>query len=128
MILHAALRAAEKDRTVSSDLHGQISTKLRYCKVCNFGAGWCQPFFELAVKHWGLAKTASVINYSSNQPARHMAWLTGLLSLLSNQSSSASLSPSDYNCGATLIPTGVVRIQFFPLNLQFGEASGDAPV
>jgi hypothetical protein len=35
------------------------------------------------------------------------------LSLLTNQSSSAPLPPSDYNDGATLIPSGMVRIHFF---------------
>jgi hypothetical protein len=39
--------------------------------------GWFQPSVELAAKHWGLAKTASVINFI-NQPARHVACLAGL--------------------------------------------------
>jgi hypothetical protein len=83
-----------------------------YYKYCNFGNRLMAAFRRACSKAWGLAKTASVINYSSNRPAR-VSWLTGLLSLLTNLSSSASLSPSDYNDGATLIPAGMVRIHFF---------------
>jgi hypothetical protein len=39
--------------------------------------GWFQPSVELAAKHWGLAKTASVINFI-NRPARLLIELTGL--------------------------------------------------
>lgn len=107
-------------------LRGQISTKLRYYSV---QLRWLVSAFRRACskalgsgengkRYQQLIKPAS--------PTYDLADRTFILG--SNQSSSASLSLSDYNCGATLTATGVVRIHFFPLNLQLGEASGDAPV
>jgi hypothetical protein len=61
-----------------------------------------------------------------NRPAQLMIWLTDFILTIQSFFFS-TLSPSDYNYGATLIPAGMC-VYIFPLNLQFGEASGDAPV
>jgi len=71
-----------------------------------------QPFVELAAKHRGLAKTASVINFIY-RPARLLIWLDGLYPYNPIILIQHSCPEPDYNNGATLIQAGVVRIHFF---------------
>jgi hypothetical protein len=63
-------------------------------------------------KAWGLAKTASVINFI-NRPARLLIVLAGLYPYNPSILIQHPCAQSDDNNGATLTGAGVVRIHFF---------------
>jgi hypothetical protein len=79
--IHAAREDGREMQAVNNIVESQILAKLTYYKYRNFAklhaSGWFQPSVELAAKHWGLAKTASVIHFI-NQPARCSVDLAGL--------------------------------------------------
>jgi hypothetical protein len=111
-LIHAAREDGREMQAVNSVVESQIRPSLLTANITTSVPGLFQPSVELAAKHWGLAKTASVINFS--QPASLADRQAGrTLSLQSNHSVSASMPASDYNNGATLIQAGLVRIHFF---------------
>jgi hypothetical protein len=90
----------------------QILAKLTYYKWYNFDMA-CFSLPSLACnKAWGLAKTASVINFI-NQQARLLIALAGFYPYNPTILIQHSCPAPDYNNGATLVQAGVVRIHFF---------------
>ena len=99
-------------QAVSNVVESQILTTLTYYKYCNFGnqAGFSLP--SSLQQSMGSGENGK--RYQLHQPASSTLDRAGrTLSLQYNHINSASMPASDYNNGATLIPSGVVRIHFF---------------
>ncbi|WP_217916448.1 hypothetical protein [Duganella sp. BJB1802] len=99
-------------QAVSNVVESQILSRLTYYKYCNFGNQACFSLPSSLQQSMGSGENGK--RYQLHQPASSTLDQAGrTLSLQSNHINSASLPASDYNNGATLIPSGMVRIHFF---------------